>query len=253
MALLATIDRFKKKLRRAGDEVKNLARLRAFDGGAAGERPAYGHVKERRRGGVAAVHFVAHQQGLGLDGLEVDTRFGFLDRGLERRRQHALHPLQPVYDLLAVCAKAQHLAYALGKIGVGHVAAVGVFNHEHRHRGRDGARHRSHRREVVVLHELDFTARQFGARLLVVLRPALVDHRADQRALHRAAHLVPGHRRAGMGQHTPALGPQLGPDFVGAQRHIHQHRLRGEHARTGLCIGAVDLRADGVRVGHVTG
>ena len=79
-----------------------------------------------------------------------------------------------------------------------------------------------------------------------VVGPALVEDRAGDRALLRAAHVRPGDRRTGV-QDAPLAAAEPG-DGVARQDQVDQARLRGEVAVVGGAVGLLDARvADQVR------
>ena len=233
------------ELRGLGDEVQGLVDVGLRHGVATvlqcRQGHGQGHEEQRGGRGVAAVHFVAHQQGLRLDRLEVDAS-GLVEvvthRSLEHRAQHGLEPLQSLQDVRAVGTEAQAAADALVDVGVGHVAVRGVAHLQQRHRRADDARHRSHGLEVMALGELDFPLLEHPLCLLGRARPALVEHGADHRAMHGAAHVGPGHGGAGVKQQPVAL--QLGEDTIGAKRHVFPHRARIDDAARDFLVGCGD-------------
>ena len=125
------------------------------------------HPDEERRGGhVPVVAFVAHLERLRGQVLEID-RPAHIEGPGDGRRERPVQPAQPVEDVRAIGAEAQDLAHALVQYGEGAIAARRVLHDEDGHRGRDHARHGSHRPEVMAGREGDGPAvgqplRRFG-------------------------------------------------------------------------------------------
>ena len=102
----------------------------------------------------------------------------------------------------------------------------GVLDDPHRHRRADDAGHRAHGGVVVCRREGDRSARPpGGVPSSASVGPAFEQDRADHRALHRPAHVLPRDRRAGVQDH--ALAPCRA---VARARNADagEHRLRGE-------------------------
>ena len=143
------------------------------------------------------------------------------DAALQRRAEHVAHPAQPGQHFGRERPVAQHLAHALVQRGIGEVAPVRVAHHVHRHGGRDQPRHRPD--GAVVVAGLEAHPAAFGqlAGLGLVGCPAFEQDRADDRALHGAAHPLPLDRRPGVEQ-QPVV--HLRPDLAGGA-HVLPDRL----------------------------
>ena len=174
---------------------------------------------------IAVVALVAHLQDLRDHRLEVDLAVdgdGFLDDRVEL----VLDPFQAVDDLVAEGAEAENLAEALVHGAVRVVAGGLVDDLPDRHRIGHDTGHRADRVVVVagVKGDLARGGQLFG--LLLVGGEALVDEAADDGAADRAAHFIPGDRRAGV---KDGLLGHTG-DVLSGSAHPDKRRLRAEDA-----------------------
>ena len=128
------------------------------------------------------------------------------DRLLQDRAEHAVHPAQPVDHLGAVGAVAQHLAEALVERAPRRVAVHLVAQLVDPHRRADDAGHRADGVAVVARLEGDRRRGELALGLLGGVGQPLEEHRADERALHRARGAVPLERRAGVQEGARARG-----------------------------------------------
>ena len=183
----------------AGDEPRRLGDVgrRGARVDQVGQQLAQEH---QRPGAVAVVALVAHLQHLRDDRPDVDRLAG-TNGVLQQWAEHVAHPVQPVDDLRAVCAVAQHLAEALVQGAPGGVVVGLVAQAEHPHRRRDDSGHRPDGTSAVARLPADtVTGRQHPFGRLGRRGEALEEHRADQRARASARTLVPSRpagRRAG--------------------------------------------------------
>ncbi len=174
------------------------------------------------------MEFVPHADRLRHQRGQIDPFLQRRQHRFQHRGQRVAHPAQALLHVLAVGAEAHHFADAFVHVAVGVIAVNGVPDHHHRHVGRGDAAHRPHRAHAVARDKLDFPLRQQRQRLLLILRPAFEQAGADAGAAYRAAHLLPGDRRAGMQQLAP-FG-QLRDQPV---RQIHILPVRARLADTG--------------------
>src|SRR6185437_7425300 len=102
-------------------------------------------------------------------------------------RHVACDEAQPIDDLGAVRAEAQHLAKTLVEGAVRAVAGGRVLDDEKRHRRTDDAGHRSDGAVVVTRLERDRAGIDETRRGFDRWRPTLEEHGADDRTAHRSA------------------------------------------------------------------
>ena len=143
------------------------------------------------------MHLVAHVQGLGNQMFEIDPA-RILQRPLQHRKEGTFHPGELFNHLSAVRTVTQHPAQAFVEGAESPVAVGFILNDKHRHRGGDDPGHRPHRLVLVAGSEGDLPGGGQLLRFRNRFRPPFVEQAADHRSAHRAAHPLPGNRRAGM-------------------------------------------------------
>ncbi len=143
------------------------------------------------------MQFIPHGQRLGNDHLEVDPAHG-MDGILERRGQYLFQPHQLVNGILPAAAEADALAGALIDGGVGILAVFLIKDADHRHGIGGQAGHGAYRIVVVARFIFYLTAARQRKGFLVIFRQTLIFEHRHNGAAHRAAHLLPGNRGAGV-------------------------------------------------------
>ena len=147
--------------------------------------------------------FVAHVQRLRDQRFELDAA-GFREDCVEHAVQRGCDPSQAIDDVGTIGAEAQHLAEPFIQVAEGAVAGRAIADNPHRHRRADDAGHRADRAMMVAGRESNVAALHEALGGLAVLSPALKQERADDSALHGAAHALPLDRRSGVKNTMPA-------------------------------------------------
>ena len=194
--------------------------------------------EHERPGAVAVVALVAHLEHLGDDRPDVD-RAGRADRLRQDRPEDAGHPVQPLDDLGAVRAVAQHLAQPLVERAPRLVAVDVVAQRVHPHRRADDAGHRPDGSTVVARLEVELACGEALLGILGGVGEALEEHGTDERALERTRRALPLDGRAGVEE-----GPPLEPEGVRRRHDVDEDGLGGGHP---LERQAVGVRAARVR------
>ena len=183
---------------------------------------------------------VAHVQRLREHEAQVNAFFaighGFGEQGAE----YIAHPVQAVDHALVVRTHAQDFRELLGEVGKRHVAVGFVFYHVHVHRRAGHACHRADALMLVAGRESDFAACRHFRGLVEIFCPALEDDGPSNRAAHRAVHVFPRNRRAGVQQHFVGHAG----DDVACARVSGEYRLRAGDACERFHVGGVDFFGD---------
>ena len=143
--------------------------------------------EQRRGGGVAIVHLVAHVERLRHQRFQLD-RAGPRQHGAQRRGDDVGDHPQAVNHRRVVGAEAQHLAEPFVEVAVGAIARGPVLDDEDRHRRADDPGHRSDGAMVMAGFEIEAARRDQALGGRHRIGPSFEHHRAQHRAAHRPAH-----------------------------------------------------------------
>ena len=177
------------------------------------------------------MQLVAHVEGLGDDVLQIHAAH-MQHGGLQGGGQHGLHPLQPLYRPLPVGAEPDHVSRALVDGGVGTVSVLPVFHLQQGHGAGDNTRHGAHRLVVVAGLKGDLARGGQGLGLLVGPRQTLIFQRAQHRAPHRAAHILPPDGGTGVKN-----GLLIQAEGLPRRHHVHPEGLRALQLSDRFFIG----------------
>ncbi len=179
---------------------------------------------------------VAHVKRLGQQGPDIQSS-ALLERLGEHRSHHRVHPAQLFEHFVGVRAVSQDLPIALVQVREGPVAALGVLDHVHRHRGRRDPGHRSDRLTVMARLELDISGLDPRDGALLILRQALEQKRPYDRPAQRARSSLPfdGWSRV---QEQPLVHAGY---HLSSRGHRLKHGAGRDHSIHGRSIRALDV------------